>query len=159
MPFVLIILGLILFVTAIKGTTGQLASLFASDTFGQGGYLYWLVAILIVGAVGYIKPLKTLSDSFVVLLLIVLFLANGKPGANGGGFFKQFQAALGQLGSTAAQAGQSPTGGVSGTPVATATPTANPLSSGGIFSGNNGPVFGYNGPSGTGYVDSGAFTI
>lgn len=102
MPFILIILGLILFVTAIKGTTGKLGTLLGEDVFTSGGYLYWLVSILIIGAVGYIKPLKGLSDAFIVLLLLVLVLSTGKRGASGGGLFTQFTAALKDISSQAA---------------------------------------------------------
>jgi hypothetical protein len=97
MAFILILAGLVLFVTAYQGTTGQLGSMLVQDVFGtqgQGGFIYWIVAIGIVGAVGYIKSLKGLSDAFIGLLLLVLFISNK-------GFFAKFNAALGQIGGTA----------------------------------------------------------
>lgn len=87
MPFILIILGAILFISAIRGTTGTLASLLYSDLTGKNSFLYWAVAIMVIGGVGYIKPLKTLSDSFLLLLVVVLFIHNK-------GFFAQFSTAL-----------------------------------------------------------------
>lgn len=87
MPFILIIVGVLLFVTAIRGTTGQLASMLAQDVFGTQGFVVWFVAVIVVGAIGYIKPLKGLSDAFLLLLIIVLFLSNR-------GFFAQFNAAI-----------------------------------------------------------------
>lgn len=87
MPFVLIIVGLIVFVAAIRGTIGTLGSLLYGDFTGSNSFLYWAVSILVIGAVGYIKALKGLSDSFILLLVIVLFLSNR-------GFFAQFTNAL-----------------------------------------------------------------
>lgn len=87
MPFILIVVGIILLVTAIQGTTGQLASMLSQDVFGAGGYLYWFVAILVIGAVGYVKQLKTLSDMGIFLVVLVLILSHK-------GLFQQFNAEL-----------------------------------------------------------------
>ena len=102
MAFVLIIVALLIFVTAINGTTTTLGKFIAEDVFGsqgQKGYLYWFVSIAIIGAVGYIKPLKQLSDWFIVLVILVLFLGNR-------GFFKQFTNALTTIGNQAQQPAQ-----------------------------------------------------
>jgi hypothetical protein len=77
MAFVLIVIGIVIFVTALNGTTGQLGSLLVSDTFGQGGFAYWALAVFIAGAIGYYKPAKTFSDLLVALLIITLLLSNG----------------------------------------------------------------------------------
>lgn len=90
MPFILVIVGLIVLVTAIQGTTGALAHDLAQDVFGSGGFLYWFVAILIIGAIGYVKPLKPFSDAFLVLLVLVLVLAHG-------GVFDKAQQAIAQI--------------------------------------------------------------
>ena len=90
MPFILIVIGLLLFVSAIQGTTKQLGTLLVEDFTGQHSFLYWVVAILVIGGVGYIKPLKVLSDMFLLLLVIVLFLGQK-------GFFSQFQSALNSI--------------------------------------------------------------
>lgn len=95
MAFVLIFIGALLFVTAIRGTSLQFVQMLQQDVFTNqngGSYLYWAVAIFLVGALGYIKQVRPLSDSFLLLLIIVLFLANG-------GVFRQFNAALGQTAS------------------------------------------------------------
>lgn len=97
MAFVLVLAGLVLFVTALQGTANQLGTMLVQDVFGtQGnrGFLYWVVAIAVVGAIGYVKSLKGLSDAFLALLLLVLFLNNK-------GFFAQFNSAIGQIGSQA----------------------------------------------------------
>jgi hypothetical protein len=98
--FVLIAVGVILFVTAYQGTTGTLGSMLVQDVIGtQGtkGFLYWAVAILVIGAIGYIQKLKGLSDAFVALLLLVLFIGNK-------GFFAKFNQALGTIGQGGAAA-------------------------------------------------------
>ncbi len=92
MPFVLIFIGALFFITAIRGTSLQFVHMLQDDVFlAKSGhsYLYWAVAIFLVGALGYIKSVRPLSDSFLVLLVIVLFLANG-------GVFAQFNQALSQ---------------------------------------------------------------
>jgi hypothetical protein len=88
MPFALAIIGIIFMVTAVKGTTSQFFSLVASDFTGSGNYIYWVISILIIGSVGYIKKLQPVSDMFLALVLIVMFLANK------GGFFTQFTQAI-----------------------------------------------------------------
>jgi hypothetical protein len=92
MPFVLIIVGIFLFVSAVRGTSGQLATLLKNDLTGSGSFLYWFVAILVIGGIGYIPALKKLSDAFLVLVILALFVANR-------GFFSQFNTALKQISS------------------------------------------------------------
>jgi hypothetical protein len=87
MPFALAIIGIIFMVTAVKGTTTQFFSLVASDFTGSGNYVYWVISILIIGSVGYIKKLQPVSDMFLALVLIVMFIANK-------GFFSQFMSAI-----------------------------------------------------------------
>lgn len=87
MPFVLIVIGAVIFLTAINGTTIQLGSMLKADTFGQGGYIRWFVAIVIVGALGYIKALKTPSDYTLLLVILVLFLSHS-------GVFAEFNQAI-----------------------------------------------------------------
>lgn len=89
MPLLLIGTGLVLVLTGLNGDAGELYGLVAQDFTGQGSFIYWMLAILILGALGYVKGLENLSKAFLVLVLIVLFLDNG-------GFFAQFQAYIKQ---------------------------------------------------------------
>lgn len=100
MPFALAIIGIVLLSAAIQNTQGTLYDLLKSDITGPNSFLYWLVIILLVGALGYIEKLRPLSIAFMSLLIIVLFLKKGDPvtGA-GGGFFNQFTTQLGQISS------------------------------------------------------------
>jgi len=91
MGFALIVAGLLMIVTGGRGTYAQFATQVAKDFTGPVGqnFTYWLVALGAVGAVGYIKPLQTVSRLFLVLIIIAIFLSNK-------GFFAQFTSALAQ---------------------------------------------------------------
>lgn len=96
MGFVMLIVGLLMIITGARGTYAQFGTQFASEfqstgTFGQPGYhpgfQIWLLAIGIVGAIGYVKELQLISRAFMTLIIISIFLSQK-------GFFAQFQAAL-----------------------------------------------------------------
>jgi len=95
MPFALIIIGTVLLISSAKNTQSQLYALLAGDFTGPNNFIYWMVSILIIGAVGYIPKLKPLSVGFMTLVIIVLFLKRGNPQGVGGGVFQQFTQALG----------------------------------------------------------------
>lgn len=94
MPFAFIIVGSVLVISGVKGTSQQLLTLVKGDLEGTNGYLYWMVSILIIGSVGYIPAFKNFSRAFLILVLVVLVLREGK-GTNG--FFQQFTAALKEI--------------------------------------------------------------
>ena len=94
MPFALIIVGLLLLVSGVRGTNGDLASLVKGDLSGDNNFIYWIVSILIIGSIGYIKDFEKLSRAFLVLVIVVLFLKKGDPNGVGGGFFSKFTSAL-----------------------------------------------------------------
>jgi len=83
MPFVLLVVGLALVVSAARNTQGQLTSLIKADLTGPDSFVPWIVALAIIGGLGYVKPIKPITDAFLVLVIIVLFLSNG-------GFFAKF---------------------------------------------------------------------
>jgi hypothetical protein len=102
MAFVLIIAGVVLLVAAVRNTQQNLYYLVQGDFSGPNNFIYWVVSILIVGAVGYIPKAKPASDGFLILILLVLFLKKDS------GFFDAFQRQLatsqsGQTGKSAAQ--------------------------------------------------------
>lgn len=90
MAYILLLIGLLAAISGIRGTQNELGKQVVSDFTGEGNFVYWVVAIFAVGAVGYIKGLEKLSDAFLVLLILVLVLAAGNPGRSGGGFFEKF---------------------------------------------------------------------
>lgn len=83
MPFAFIIVGVLLLVSAVRNTSSDLFTLVKGDFSGSNSFLHWLVAILIIGALGYIEPIRPLSRAFMALVIIVLFLSNQ-------GFFAKF---------------------------------------------------------------------
>jgi hypothetical protein len=126
MPFALAIIGLFLLIAAVRGTADGPNGLFAlvSGDFTQPpGFAYWMVAILIVGAVGYIPKAKPISVAFLWLVVLVLFLSKGDPTKVGGGFFTQFVQGL-QSTTTAQSAAvpAAPAGYTLGTPVSGSNP-------------------------------------
>lgn len=84
MPFVLLIVGAAFIAAGVQGKQSQLYSLLKNDLTGKNSYLSWVIAILIIGAIGYVEELKPISRAFMVLVIVVLFLSNG-------GFFQKFQ--------------------------------------------------------------------
>lgn len=87
MRIVAIIIGAILLVVAVRGTEID-SSPDAGDGKGlwpllkndfepgqQGNFLAWLVAILVVGAIGYVPELEGVSTLFMALLITVLVMS------------------------------------------------------------------------------------
>ena len=87
MPFALLLIGFLAFVSAYKNTLPQLGALLKSDFSGKGNFLYWIAALIIVGGVGYFRPLQNSSKMLLLLVLVVMVLSDK-------GFFGQFVAAL-----------------------------------------------------------------
>jgi len=95
MPFALLLVGLVLLISGVKNTQDTLFSTVKGDFTGTDNFIYWFVAIIIIGAVGYIPKLKPVSTAFLALVIVVLFLKKGNSTGLGGGFFAQATAALG----------------------------------------------------------------
>lgn len=70
-------------IAGLRGQGEDVSKLLQGDLTGKGSFVPWVLAILAVGAVGYIDELRPVSDAFLVLLLVVLLLSNG-------GFFDKF---------------------------------------------------------------------
>jgi len=90
MPYALITIGIGLFVSALNGTLKALGSqlyqdLFVSNNTGssynvstgaisgyQPSFIVWILALLIVGLIGYIPEFKKTADAFMALIVIVM---------------------------------------------------------------------------------------
>ena len=94
MAFALLVIGIVLLTSAIRNTQDCLVQLINADFTGPGNFAYWIVAFIVVGAIGYVDRLKKVSDGLLVLILVALFLSRGSPNFPGGGFFTQFIKAL-----------------------------------------------------------------
>jgi hypothetical protein len=115
MAYFFIILGVVLVIAAARDTQGDLFTLLQGDLIPNSGtsvsangsvtntfklpgtnsanFFYWIIAIGLIGAVGYVDDLKPISNGFLALVIVVLLLDNR-------GFFTQFSAALNQISGT-----------------------------------------------------------
>ena len=103
MAFALIIIGAVMLIAAARGTTDGptgLWGLLLNDFSGANNFIFWMVAILIIGAVGYVPKLKPVSVALLGLVVLVLFLAKGNPSGVGGGFFAQLTSGLNSTATT-----------------------------------------------------------
>jgi hypothetical protein len=105
MAFALLTVGVLMVASAVNNKQSVLVCLVQSDFTGPHSFIYWVIALLVIGAAGNIEKVKPLSDAFLFLIIVALFLAKGNAG-----FFGNFMQAIG---STAAAAGGS---GVTGNP-------------------------------------------
>ena len=89
MPFALLTLGILFIVIGFQDTYKQFGAQVASDS---ASFIWFLIAIGAVGALGYVKPLEIPSRAVLALIMIALFLgAAGK--AN---FFTNFTSGIKQ---------------------------------------------------------------
>lgn len=84
MPFAFAFVGILIFVIGIRGTHNEAIQLIRDDFTGQNNFFTWIGAIVGIGALGYIKEIRPISQAFLTLVVIVLFLSNR-------GFFAEFQ--------------------------------------------------------------------
>jgi hypothetical protein len=89
MPFLLFFLGVLLIVVGVRGTQGPFIALVGGDFSGQGNFFYWVVALVLIGSIGYIPKAKPVSDGLLIVIILALFLNRGKNG-----IFTQITAAL-----------------------------------------------------------------
>lgn len=87
MPIALLLIGLVLLIAAFRGTEKELFALLKSDFTGPGNFIFWALSLWLIGALGYFTPLKKLSNAFLVLVVLALFLSNR-------GFFAKFMDAI-----------------------------------------------------------------
>jgi hypothetical protein len=87
MPLILIIVGALFVVAAVRGTHSDLFTLLKSDFTGDKNFLFFVTAIFVLGALGYVAGFKPLANAFLLLVVAVIVLSNK-------GFFAQFTAAL-----------------------------------------------------------------
>jgi hypothetical protein len=95
MPFVFAIVGLVLIISGARGRSSDLLSLVEGD-LTEGNFVYWMLSIAVLGALGYIDALRPLSRALLVLVIVVLVLAEDKAGG-AGGFFAKFQESVSEI--------------------------------------------------------------
>jgi hypothetical protein len=92
MPIALITIGLVMIIAAGRDQSAALVKLvqgdFQTNAAGTPGFLQWILAFVLVGALGFVPKLKPLSVAFMALLLVAIFLTKGV------GFFDKLTAAF-----------------------------------------------------------------
>lgn len=88
MPFALVFIGMILVVTGFQNTYAQLGSQVGKDFSGPGNFFYWIIALGIVGVLGYNDTLKPFSRATMGLIIIAMFVKKDT------GFFAKFNEAI-----------------------------------------------------------------
>jgi len=73
MALLLVLFGGVLVDVGFRGTGDQLGALLKTDV---PGFVPWGGAMLLIGALGYAKPLRTPSHLLLLLVILVLFLTN-----------------------------------------------------------------------------------
>jgi|GEM_PF-5663381 len=96
MPFALVTIGLLLIIVGFQDTYKQFGTQVQSDFTGKNNFIYWLIAIGIIGAIGYVKEFQTFSRIFIGLVIVAMFLSHKKGGiAQGITFFQKFNTGVG----------------------------------------------------------------
>jgi hypothetical protein len=80
MPFALMFIGIVFIVVAARDMEAPFLALLKGDFTGPGNFFYWILALFVVGAVGYIPKAKPVSDALLVAIILALVLAAGKKG-------------------------------------------------------------------------------
>jgi len=65
-------------VAAVRGKQDDLFTLLKSDFTGDNNFIYWILAIAMLVAIGTIDKLKPITNAFLVLIILVIILANGR---------------------------------------------------------------------------------
>ena len=94
MPFAFALTGVVLLIAGVRGTSDKLLGLLADDMTGDNNFVYWILAIGVLGSLGYVDTLRPLSRILLALVLVVLVLSEGKKTASGGGLFQKFTEAV-----------------------------------------------------------------
>jgi len=110
MPFALIVAGIVLLVSGVRGTQGQLGTLLKGDFTGQDNFFYWFLSILLIGSLGYIEDLRPIANGFLALVIIVFIVHQSSDGGN---LFQSFSNQVTQSGSTTSTSGVQNVGSVS----------------------------------------------
>ena len=97
MPFAFAFIGVVFLIAGVRGTSDDLTTLLKGDLTGSNNFVSWILAIGVLGALGYIDSLRTFSRALLLLVLVVLVLTEGKKTSGGGGLFQKFTQAVNQI--------------------------------------------------------------
>lgn len=100
MPVLFLFVGALFLTAAVRGQdeTAKLLALLKGDFTGKNNFLVWSLSLGALAAVGYVKPLRPLSNILLVLVLVAIILRNAGPDGSSNllsSFFKQIQSTEG----------------------------------------------------------------
>lgn len=75
MPFVLLIVGAVFLIAAIRGKSHELGDLLKEQFTGPGSFFPVAFAILAIATIGTVEQLRPLARAFLVLFILVLILS------------------------------------------------------------------------------------
>ena len=87
MPLMFLAVGILFLVLARNGTQGDFEQLLKSEFSGSQSFIVWASAIVLLGLLGFFKPVRPVTDAMIGLIVLVLLISNQ-------GFFAKFNAAL-----------------------------------------------------------------
>ena len=76
MAWAFLIIGLIVLVAAIRGKQTDLWNLIRSDFTGSNNFFYWVLAVILLVALGTFKPIRPITDAFLGLIILVILIGN-----------------------------------------------------------------------------------
>lgn len=76
MQFALVTIGLMMIISGARDTYAAFGKELVEDFTGPGNFLYWLVALGFLGAIGSIPQFRSFSRAFMALVLISMVIAN-----------------------------------------------------------------------------------
>lgn len=91
MPIVILVISLTLVFAGLNDKLGTLSSLLQDDikpSDGSASFGLWVLAIIIVGVLGYVNKLRPFSNAFLVLIFVAILISNK-------GFFTQLFSSFG----------------------------------------------------------------
>lgn len=94
MPFVFLALGILAVVIGARGQASTANALLQSEFTGKNSFIQWFLAIVILGAIGYYKPVRPVADAMLGLVIVALILSKGNPNSATGGFFANLESAF-----------------------------------------------------------------
>lgn len=89
MAYILLIAGSVLLVAGVRNQQSNLFTLLKNDLTGADNFFYWIVAVILVGSLGYIDALKPVSHALLILIVLAFVLSNK-------GFFPKFTQQISQ---------------------------------------------------------------
>lgn len=75
MAWAFLIIGSILIVAGLRGKQDELFALLKDDFTGQGNFIYWVIAVIVLVAIGNVKSIERVADAFLGLVILVIVLA------------------------------------------------------------------------------------